>query len=177
MSTERYGLMAEFETPEQLLEAVRRARTAGYRRIDAYAPFAVEGLAEALNFREVRLPFIILLCGALSGAAAFLFQYHIAVIDFPLNVGGRPYDSWPAFTLITFEFTVLGAALAAFVGMLAFNGLPLPYHPVFNVEDFGQASQDRFFLCIEARDPLFEIVATRQFLSDLHPLGIQEVAP
>ncbi|HUL12544.1 MAG TPA: DUF3341 domain-containing protein [Methylococcaceae bacterium] len=177
MTAERYGLMAEFETPEQLLEAVRRVRAAGYRRIDAYAPFAVEGLAEALDFREPRLPFIILLCGALSGMAAFLFQYYIAAIEFPLNVGGRPHNSWPTFTLIAFEFTVLGAALAAFAGMLAFNRLPLPYHPVFNAGNFGQASQDRFFLCVEASDPLFETQATRQFLSDLHPLSIEDVAP
>ena len=177
MSPGCHGLMAEFAAPEQLLDAVRRTRAAGYRRMDAYAPFAIEGLAEALDFRERRLSPIILLCGALSGLAAFLFQYYIAVIDFPLNVGARPLNSWPAFMLITFEFTVLGAAVAAFLGMLAMNRLPLPYHPVFNAESFGQASQDRFFLCIEADDPLFEPAATRQFLSNLQPLAIEEVAP
>lgn len=177
MSAAHYGLMAQFAEPAQLLEAVRRARAAGYRRMDAYAPFAVEGLSEALDFRERRLSPIILLCGALSGLGAFLFQYYIAVVDFPLNVGGRPLDSWPAFILITFEFTVLGAATAALVGMLAMNRLPLPYHPVFNGENFGRASQDCFFLCIEADDPLFEPETTRRFLSDLHPAAVEEVTP
>jgi hypothetical protein len=176
MSAARYDLMAEFATPEQLLQAVRRARAAGYRRMEAYAPFAVEGLAEALDFREHRLSPIILLCGALSGLAAALFQYYLSVVAFPLNVGGRPLNSWPTFILITFEFTVLGAAVAAVMGMLAMNRLPLPYHPVFNAESFERASQDRFFLCIEAQDPLFEPAATRQFLRDLNPAGIEEVA-
>jgi len=175
MNPDRYGLMAEFASPGHLLEAARRAREAGYTRLDAYAPFAVEGLDKALGLRETRLPLAILLCGLLGGAAAYFMQYYLSVVDYPLNVGGRPYHSWPTFTLITFEFTVLGAASAAFAGMLALNRLPRPYHPVFNSEAFMQASQDRFFLCIEEADPLFEASATRQFLKGLTPLGIQEV--
>lgn len=175
MTAASYGLMAKFETAERLLEAVRRSRQAGYSRLDAYAPHAVDGLAEALGVQHTRLPVLALLCGALAGMSAFLFQYYIAAIDYPLNVGGRPLDSWPTFTLITFEFTVLGAALAAFLGMLAGNRLPLPYHAVFNAKDFDAASQDRFFLCIETRDPRFEIESTRRFLKDLQPLQIVEV--
>ena len=177
MMTESHGLIAEFERAEQLLEAVRRIRAAGYTRIDAYSPFALEGLAEALDLRATRLPFIILICGALGGVAAFLFQFYIAAMAYPLDVGGRPYNSWPAFMLVTFELTVLGAVLAAFLGMLAGNGLPQPYHPVFNDDGFARASQDRFFLCVERKDPRYDFEAIGQLLTDLQPLAIREVEP
>jgi len=172
-----YGVMAEFDTPEMLLDATRSAYRAGYRRMDAYSPFAVDGLAEALGFHHTRLPLIVLIGGILGGIGGFYLQYWISVIDYPLIVGGKPYNSWPAFIPVTFETTVLAAALSAVLGMLALNGLPMPYHPVFNVERFALASRDRFFLCIEAADPKFDSKATVEFLQSLQPKGIHEVEP
>jgi hypothetical protein len=172
-----YGLMAEFDTPDMLLEAAQRAYGAGYRRMDAYSPFPVDGLAEAVGFHRTRLPLIVLIGGILGGIGGFFLQYWISVIDYPLIVGGKPYNSWPAFIPVTFETAVLAAALSAVLGMLALNGLPMPYHPVFNVEHFALASRDRFFLCIEASDPKFEARATMEFLQNLHAKGIHEVEP
>jgi hypothetical protein len=170
-----YGLMAEFDTPEALLEAAQRAYDAGYRRMDAYSPFPVDGLAEAVGFRHTRLPLIVLIGGILGGIGGFWLQYWISVIDYPLNVGGKPYNSWPAFIPVTFETTVLAAALTAVLAMLALNGLPMPYHPVFNVERFALASRDRFFLCIESADRKFEREATGRFLEGLAPRSLSEV--
>src|SRR5918999_91837 len=172
-----YGLMAEFETPEALLEATQHAYDNGYRRIDAYSPFPVEGLAEAVGFHHTRLPLIVLIGGILGAIGGFVLQYWISVVDYPLNVGGKPYNSWPAFIPVTFETTVLAAALTAVLAMLALNGLPMPYHPVFNVERFALASRDRFFLCIEAADPKFDIDNTVEFLRSLNPSSIHEVEP
>ena len=135
-----YGLMAEFEAPEALLEAARRAYVTGYRHMDAYSPFPVEGLAAAIGFQRTQLPLVVLLGGIIGGVGGFLLQYYAAVIDYPLNVGGRPLNSWPAFIPVTFELTILMAALFAVLGMLALNGLPMPYHPVFNVPRFALAS-------------------------------------
>ncbi len=171
-----YGLLAEFADVHGLLRAVRETRAAGYRRVDAFTPFPVEELAEALGAHDRRLPLLVLAGGIAGGIAGFLIQYWTAVIDYPINVGGRPLNSWPAFIPVIFECTVLGAALAAVLGMLALNGLPMPYHPVFNVPRFALSSRDRFFLCIEARDPRFDRRGTREFLHGLTPQEISEVA-
>ena len=170
-----YGLMAEFDNPNDLLAATTRARVEGYRQMDAYTPFPVEGLAEALGFQHTRVPLIVLIGGLVGCATGYLMQYYLAAIDYPLNIGGRPLNSWPAFIPITFELTILVAALSAVLGMLALNGLPMPYHPVFHVPRFALATRDRFFLCIEATDPKFERDATRRFLERLAPREVSEV--
>jgi hypothetical protein len=170
-----YGLVAEYTSAEALVNASRSAREAGYHRMDAYSPFPVEGLIEAMGKRSTRLPFIVLLGGLLGGLGGYLLQYYTSVHAYPLNVGGRPLHSWPAFIPVTFECTVLGAALAAVIGMLTLNGLPMPYHPLFHVERFARASRDRFFLCIEAADPLFNLEATRDFLKSTGAREVTEV--
>jgi hypothetical protein len=169
--------MAEFESPTALVHAANSARLEGYRDMDAYSPIPIEELNEALGLRRTRLPRIVLLGGILGGLGGYLLQYWSQAIAYPLNVGGRPFHSWPQFIPVTFETTVLGAALSAFVGMWALNRMPMPYHPVFNVPEFARASTDRFFLCIEATDQRFDPVATRRFLESLHPLGVSDVAP
>lgn len=172
-----YGLMAEYTTPEDLVEAARRAYAEGYRKMDAYSPMPVDGLAEALGFTRNRLPLIVLIGGLAGAATAVGMMYYSAVINYPLNVGGRPLASWPAFVPITFELTILFASFAAVLGMLGLNGLPMPYHPVFNAPGFAMASRNRFFLCIEARDPKFDPGATRVFLEGLAPKSVVEVQP
>jgi Protein of unknown function (DUF3341) len=171
-----YGLMAEFESPEDLLVAAQRAHDEGYRRMDAYSPFPVEGLADAIGFHRSGLPLVVLIGGILGGLGGYLMQYYLSVIDYPLNVGGRPLHSAPAFIPVTFELTILVAALAAVLGLLALNGLPMPYHPAFNVPRFELASRNLFFLCIEATDPRFDRQSTRRFLESLRPLEVSEVA-
>jgi hypothetical protein len=166
-----HGLLAEFETAEQILAAVRRARQEGYRNMDAYTPYPVEGLSEELGLTRSRVPFVVLAGGLVGAASGFFMQYWAEAVDYPLNVGGRPYNSWPAFIPITFELMVLVAAFAALLGMFYLNGLPMPYHPVFHLPRFARASQDRFFLCIEATDPRFDRSATKQFLASLQPQG------
>ena len=172
-----YGLMAEFDTPDGLVAAAEKTRLAGYRQIDAYSPIPIEELNEALGLRRTRLPKLVFLGGLLGGLGGYSLEYWSQAIAYPINIGGRPFHSWPHFIPVTFETTVLGAALTAFVGMWALNKLPQPYHPVFNVPAFARASTDRFFLCIEAADPRFELDATRRFLEGLHPVGVSEVAP
>jgi hypothetical protein len=172
-----YGLMAEFEQPEPLLEAARRAREAGYRHMDAYSPMPVEGLAEAIGFRTSMVQQIVFFAGVLGAIGGFTLCWWITVIAYPHNVAGRPLNSWPAYVPITFECMVLVSCLTAVIGMLALNGLPQPYHPVFNVARFEHASRDKFFLCIEATDPKFDLQATREFLSQLNPQEVMEVEP
>jgi len=167
--------MARFQSPEQLLEAALKARDAGYSRLDAYSTLPIEGLSEAVGLESTRLPLIVLISGILGGIGGFALQYWISVIDFPLNVGGRPFNSWPSFVPIMFETTVLCAALGAVVGMLALNGLPSPYHPVFNMPQFRLASRHPFFLCIKARDPKFEVEAAKRFLMELQPYEVWEI--
>jgi hypothetical protein len=170
-----YGIMAEFENEEELVEAVRRARSEGYRKLEAYAPQPIEGLAEEMGFHDTGLPMLVLIGGIVGALGGFAMQYYLSVINYPINVGGRPLNSWPAFIPVTFETTILLAALTAVFGMLALNGLPMPYHPVFNVDRFARASRDRFFLCIRAIDPRFSALATRQFLESCHPRGVYDV--
>ena len=172
-----YGLMAEFDSPEALLKAGRRAFAEGFRRMDAYSPFPVDGLAEAIGFHRTRVPLIVLIGGIIGCLGGFYLQYWVAVIDYPINIGGRPLNSWPSFIPVTFELTIRLAALAAFFGVLALNRLPMPYHPVFNVERFELASRNRFFLCIEAADTHFELERTRRFLDEIGSLGTYEVEP
>ena len=173
-----HGLMAEFGTPGEIVAAARRAREAGYSTLDAYSPFPIEALAEASGHRSRgRLPFLVLMGGILGGLGGYLLQYWTSVHSYALNVGGKPLHSWPAFIPVTFECTVLGAALMAVFGMLGLNGFPRPYHPVFNVPEFAAASSNRFFLCIEAKDPKFDPQTTRAFLASLAPMGIYDVAP
>lgn len=160
-----YGLLAEFESPESLVAAADRARKEGYCAMDAHTPFPVEGLAEALELPKSRLPLIVFSGGITGLLTGYLLQYYASVISFPLNIGGRPPHSWPAFIPITFELTILFAAISALLGMLALNGLPMPHHPLFAVPAFDRASRTGFFLAIEARDPLFERERTRQFLA------------
>jgi Protein of unknown function (DUF3341) len=170
-----YGVLGEFDTPDALVVAVRQARQAGYRKMDAYTPFPVEELTEALELGRTWVPTIVLIGGILGAILGYSLQYYISVIDYPINIGGRPLHSWPAFIPVTFETTVLTAGLFAVLGMLALNGLPMPYHPVFNVPTFSLATHDRFFLCIEAADPKFDRDETRLFLDGLSPRMVTEV--
>ena len=170
-----YGLLAEFENPTDLVVAARQAHEEGYRRMDGYSPFPVEGLSDALGFERDYVPLVVLVGGVLGCAGGYLMQYWISAISYPLNVGGKPYQSWPAFIVVTFEMTVLCAGLAAVLGMLALNRLPMPYHPVFHSPRFEFATRDRFFLCIEAADPKFNSVETRRFLERMGSHSVSEV--
>jgi hypothetical protein len=167
-----WGVLGEFETPEELLRAARRAREAGYRRMDAYTPFPIRGLSDAMAFRPTKLPLVVLAGGLVGCATALLMMWFSATIHYPINVAGKPLASWPMFVPITFELTVLFAAFSAVFGMLGMNGLPMPYHPIFNAPRFAFASRDRFFLCIESRDPKFDESALRKFFETL---GAKEV--
>ena len=167
--------MAEFDTPTDVVQATRRTYEAGYRKIDAYSPFPIEELNEALGMHKDSVSLIVLLGGIFGGTLGFLLQYWINVIDYPVNIGGRPLNSWPAFIVVTFELTILGASLFGVFGMLAMNGLPQPHHPVFNVPRFAFATRDRFFLCIEATDPMFQREETMKFLQGLSPRSVTEV--
>jgi len=171
-----YGVMAEFDSPSQLVSAARAARAKGYRKLDAYSPFPIEELTDALHLHKNKLPLIVLAGGVIGGLTGFFLQYWIAVVYFPINIAGRPLNSWPSFIIITFELTILFASLSAVLGMMALCGLPMPYHPVFNVPRFSAASRNRFFLCIESADPLFDRAQASQFLGTLEPTEVSEVA-
>jgi hypothetical protein len=171
-----FGIMAEFESPTALVAAARRAREKGYRKLDAYSPFPIEELNEALALHDNRLARLVLGGGVLGMLTGYGLQYWVAAINYPLNIGGRPLNSWPSFIPVTFELTVLFASLAAFFGLLGLNGLPQPYHPVFNVPGFAMASRNRFFLCIQAADPLFDRKETAVFLESLEAKEVSEVA-
>jgi len=172
-----YGVMAEFDNPTALVNAARAAREKGYRKLDAYSPFPIEELSDALDLHKNRLPLIVLAGGIVGGMVGYLMQYYVTVWDFPINIGGRPLHSWPSYIVITFELTILLAAISAVMGLLALCGLPTLYHPTFNVPRFALASRNRFFLCIEAKDPLFDTRATSEFLETLQPKEVSEVAP
>jgi hypothetical protein len=171
-----HGLLAEFQTPEALLSAAEQAYAAGYRSMDAFSPFPVEGLDEAIGLKRPSIVAWFTFAGGLAGAiGGFFMQYFATVIDYPLNIGGRPLNSWPAYIPITFELTVLSAAFAALIGMMVLNRLPEPYHPVFNVPGFERATRDRFFLAIESRDTDFNRITTKQFLQNLKPIRVMEI--
>jgi ActD protein len=169
------GLMAEFGSASDLVEAAKTTHRSGYNDIEAYSPFPVHGLSEAVGFKKDWVPFIVLMGGIVGGCTGYGLQYWVSAITYPLNIGGRPLNSWPSFVIITFELTVLFAGLSAMIGMLILNDLPRPYHPVFNVPQFERASQDRFFLCVFAADPKFDVSQTRRFLESLKPISIAEV--
>lgn len=175
VDSQLYGLLAEFDTPETLRSAVTQAYAQGYRRMEAYSPFPVEGLAGALGHPRSRLPIVTLAGGIIGGITGYGMQYYASVIAYPMNVGGRPWHSWPAFIPITFELTILGAALFTVFGMLGLNGLPMPYHALFNVPQFKRASRDHFFLCIQTRDPLFDSRAATDFLKQSGAFEVHEV--
>jgi hypothetical protein len=170
-----YGLLAEFENPHHLAAATWAARSQGYRRLDAFSPFGIEEVANALDFQKTAVPLVVLIGGICGGLGGFLLQWWVATRAYPVNIGGRPLNSAVAFIVITFECTILGAALSAVLGMLALNGLPQPYHPLFNVPEFAHVSKDGFFLVIESRDPLFDPLETREFLLTLNPKMVTEV--
>jgi hypothetical protein len=170
-----YGLMAEFESPTALVAAATKTREAGYRKMDAYSPIPIEELHDALGLPQTKLPYIVLGGAITGGLVGYGLQYWASTIAYPFNIGGRPLHSWPSFLVPTFETTILFSALAAVVGMLALNGLPMPYHPVFNDSRFVMASRDRFFLCIESVDPKFDLAETRRFLEGLGPREVCDV--
>lgn len=173
--SETYGLLAEFNDPRSLIRAAEKVRDAGYTEIDAFTPFPVEGLHEAIGFHHTKLPLIVLLGGLTGFFTGFGMQYFAQVIHYPLNIGGKPLNAWPAFVPIAFELTILFASFAAILGMLGLNGLPQPYHPVFNVSRFAFASRDQFFLVVESSDPKFRAAETRELLKSLQPLEVTDV--
>ena len=170
-----YGVLAEFNDPQTLLDAANAVRENGYTSVDAFSPFPIHGLAEAVGFHKSHLSTIVLATGILGGIGGFFMCWYANVISYPLNIGGKPYNSWPAWIPITFECTILLAAFGAVLGMLALNGLPMPYHPVFNVRRFDNASRDKFFLVIQARDPRFKLEEARQLLQTLGPREVTDV--
>src|SRR6202142_3980735 len=164
-----YGIMAEFDSAQALIDAAKHTYEAGYQKIDAHSPFPIEGLAEAIGFEHDEVPLVVLIGGIIGGLTGYLMQYWISVVSYPVNVGGRPYHSWPSFIIVTFEMTILFGAISAVFGMLALNGLPMPYHQVFHVRSFAFATKERFFLIVFSSDPKYDAQGTRQFLESLQP--------
>ena len=173
--TELYGVMAQFDNPTDLVAAARETYAAGYRRINGYSPFPIEELSAAIGFTRTSLPLIVLIGGIIGALGGFSMQYWMEVINYPINVGGKPFNSWPAFIPITFECTVLVAAFSAVLGMLALNKLPQPYHPVFNAPNFALATRDSFFLVIESKDPKFDHDEVMRFLKSLEARDVCDV--
>lgn len=171
-----FGLLAQFDSEQALMDAARRARDAGFRRIDAYTAYPVDGLAEALGVRRTRMPLIVLIGGLFGATLGYVFQYWTTAVDYPINIGGRPLHSWPAFIPVTFEMTILCAALAGVLGMLGINGLPRPHHPLFDVAAFAQATRDGYFLSVEAADPLFDTEDTAKLLREFGAREVTHVA-
>lgn len=175
MKPRDYGILAEFEEPEQLIAAVQKARKEGYNRVDAYSPFPVEGLHEAMGLPRTKLGWIVLGGGIIGGLTGFGMQYYAQVVSYPVLIGGRPTFAWPAYIPVTFEMTILFAALSAVLSMLALNGLPQPFHPLFYEPRFDKASQTSFFMCIRAKDPIYDKVRTKEFVNHLSPMGVYEI--
>lgn len=173
--TPTYGLLAEFDSPTALVKAAEATHAAGYVKIDAYSPLPIEGLAEAIGFHHDLVPLVTLIGAIIGGATGYLMQYWINTMAYPLNIGGKPFHSWPSFIVVTFEMTILFGGISAVFGMLALNGLPMPYHPVFNVSRFAMASKDRFFLIVFSSDKKYDDVKTREFLESLGPKTLTEV--
>jgi Protein of unknown function (DUF3341) len=171
-----YGLLAEFDTPTELVVAAKAAYSDGYRRMDCYTPYPVEEAAEAIGFHRNNVPLVCLVGGLLGLAAMFGLETWVSLWAYPLNIGGRPYFSWPAFMIPAYEWTILFAGLSAAFGMIAMNGLPKLYHPLFNAPNFRNgATSDKFFLCLEATDPKFSVVDTRAYLVGFAPISVVEV--
>lgn len=170
-----YGVAAEFPSAADLLQAARQVREAGYRQFDTFSPLPIHGMEDAVGQKFTKLPWIVFIAGLTGAAFGFWLQYWTSVIDYPLNIGGKPLNSWPAFIPITFECTILFAGLTSALSMVLMNGLPRPHHPVFNIPNFERASADRFFICIESEDPKFDREATRAFLEGLNPDAVSEV--
>lgn len=173
--TDLYGVVGEFDTPESIMDAANAAREAGYKKMDAYTPFPVTGLDEALGMTNTRIGWVVLFMGITGGLTAFAMQYYANAIFYPINIGGKPLNAWPNFIIITFECTILFAAFTAGLFMLARNGLPRPYHSIFNTPNFGSATRDHFFLCIEATDEQFDVATVRSFMEAQSPLRVSEV--
>jgi len=169
------GYLAEFGDPEGLLAAIERTREAGFTKYDAYSPYPLHEFAHAMGATKSKLPWIVLGGGIVGALTGWALQYWTSVSAYPMNIGGRPYNSWPAFIIVIFELTILFAAFSAVLGMFALNGMPKPYHPLFNVERFTGASKDRYFLFIEVADPKFDHDGTRRFLEELQPSGVNPV--
>ncbi len=178
LSGDVYGVMAEFQTPDALIAAAHKARLAGYSKMDAYSPFPIEEVIEEVAPGNTGVPILVLIMGLTGAATGFSLQFIGNILNWPMNIGGRPINisNWPAMVPITFEMGILFAAFTAAISMVILNGLPMPYHPVFNVPGFERASQDGFFLCIESTDPLFDRAQTSQFLRTLSPTQVSEVA-
>jgi ActD protein len=175
MNARIYGIVAEYERPEEIARAAAGVRREGYRRIEAFTPYPVENLAEVIGFRKTRVPPIVLAAGILGGTLGYGMQAYSTVWDYPLNVGGRPLHSWPAFVPITFELTVLFAAFGAVLGMLALNGLPRLHHPIFNTPHFAERNSSRFYLCVLAEDELYDAATLEKLLSNFRAANVWEV--
>jgi ActD protein len=172
-----YGLLAEFDTPAALVAAAKRAHAEGYRKLDTFSPFPIEEAWEAIGHHDRRLSFIVLMGGIIGGLTGYGLEYWVHAMAYPINIGGKPLNSWPQFIPVTFEMTILFASLSAVIGMIVLNGLPMPYHPVFNVPRFDHASRDKFFLLVESNDPKFDRQRTLEFLKGLDASEINEVEP